>query len=1300
MKPLKLWLCVAACFLSISLFAQIDIPVDPLTGQAQVSVPLGAVSYGSLTVPITLSYDARGVKPQSSEGNAGMNWTLFAGGQVSREVRGLPDDYNGNASDATDQRRGWLINYATEVNNFTPTSDDNLTVCSDEFDDWTFINDLSYIRDSEPDVFSFDAPGLSGRFVFGADKLPKLMPYQDVKIEFSPSALNAPITQIIITKNEGTKYIFSLPETTNRISGSGGVIVSQMLTISELYRKAVKYNSSWKLTKIQAPTGEEINLTYSASSSLIKSNNIQVASASGTVYDQVYFRDFVETRKLSTIKSPQTTATVTYQSELLSRVEFTQKEATRSKTYQLNYLEAKNAAEQVTRKFLKEIRETNALCNSFPAFQFEYYDIVGTFNATTTIPFNSPDTKQDLWGYFNDIATSKVPTIYYYNSKAGAERYRFYPIPSVTPTATINNGADRAVNPNKIHFGSLKTITYPTGGTATISYEPNQYYDAEAATSQYGPGLRVKQVVLKDNVIAGSNDIITDYEYKAPDNTSSGKWVYRSVFGYHDVSNFYATTDDQSPEAAIYYSRVSVSQPGKGKRIYDYILPGMYPLTTASPDWNASQTKFVRGTSGSCVSVGELKKHYYSHPFAPNTNYDFERGLLSKVSDFNQAGQKVYEKSYTYQRLGTTSALVKGIRYHKLNGTSNISTGANAGSNIYVFSQYTLLANVGKVVLTEIERSADMTDVTKFHKKTTSYTYSNVHQMLQSIASDNSDGVTNKTRFKYAKDFSNLTNPNTADTKSKMLKKLNDDFRHGTPIETITSVIKSGTETTTGASIILYGNFPDSLGAERALPAETRTFFDQSGFTEATITPSSGSNQILDISSSVYKPANFVEGYDYLGNAITVSDISKARRAYHIGYKKSVPVLEISNAAANEVVYAGFETYTGGEFNIVPVGATYPAGRTGKKAIELAAGNVLERTSLTKGKGNYYRYSCWIFYSAPTQVSFKTYNGATLLQTAQISYTASDANQWKYYEGRISVTTAPSQFKLKVETTAGVMLDDIAFYPETADIAITTYDLFAGKSSVSDSRGNTIFYEYDALGRLSKTLDKDKNLRRTDEYYYKNQPYPALYSQFGASHLPHQVVKDVHATFYAPIGLNCDISPITYDWYVDGQLVGNNLTTFQYTFSQKKVYVLKLVVTNPTLGSQSTTVTYDVKTIGSGPIGLTAATSDGSTSYAYCDDYYGKTFTTSLTGCYVPEDVSYRWYYSTGGDVWNEYMVNNLPQTGATITFDALNVFGGVGNLVPYSIRCIASTICPVTGIESTSTSTVSITYNGSTLCP
>ena len=127
-----------------------------------MSVPLGAVSYGSLTVPVTLSYDARGVKPQSSEGIAGMNWNLFAGGQVSREVRGLPDDYNGNASDATDQRRGWLLNYATQVNNFTPTSDDNLAICSDELDDWTFINNLSYNRESGPVVFLFDARGLSG----------------------------------------------------------------------------------------------------------------------------------------------------------------------------------------------------------------------------------------------------------------------------------------------------------------------------------------------------------------------------------------------------------------------------------------------------------------------------------------------------------------------------------------------------------------------------------------------------------------------------------------------------------------------------------------------------------------------------------------------------------------------------------------------------------------------------------------------------------------------------------------------------------------------------------------------------------------------------------------------------------------------------------------------------------------------------------------------------------------------------------------------------------------------------------
>lgn len=808
------------CLLGLSTVAQPSIPVDPVTGRAQISVPLGEVSYGNLSVPIVLVYNGSGVKPQASEGSGGMNWDLIAGGKISRDLRGLPDDFYS----ASDARRGWLtMNYAQQINDFAFVADDNLAVCTDEVGDWTFIRDLLYTKDPEPDIFSFNAPGLSGQFVFGPDKLPKLIPYQDVKIEFTPAALDAPITGITITKSDGTKYKFVITESITRDANPSvyGQPITQFTTEMEHYRVPLKFTSAWSLSSIESPSGAKISFCYGNFCNTAgepdyyerlsnSKRNIELSSTASTAtsapFKQYYVQDIVETKDLYSISSPAKRVDLLSNGDgRITEVKFTGNGSTSTKSYRFQYVEAKNTTEQYGKRFLKQINESNSVCESFPAFQFEYYDITyGAQTATTSLVFNSPYLKQDYWGYFNDQAVSKNPTVYYYNTKTNAERYRFYPIPGLTATATIN-GANRAVNPAKIVYGSLKKITYPTGGTATVVYEPNDYHDAEANALQYGPGLRVKQVTIQDNVIAGSENIVYDYEYKLANNSSSGKWIYRSVFGYHDVGNFYATLDDQAKEPLILYERVKVKRSGRGETVYDYLLPGMYPLTTVS-DWKATQTKFVRGSSPTCVSYGELKKQYFSHPFAYNTNYDFERGLLSKITEYNAGLQVIQEKEFSYQRLGTPTVVVKGLRFELLKNTSDLVTGANLNANTYVYGRYELLANLGKVVLTETVRTPDMSDNAKKLETITTYNYSTTHRMLSDIVALNSDGNTYKTKFTYAKDFSNLTQPNPSDVNSMTIKKLNDGFMHASPVETISSVIKSGVETVTGASLNTYAS--------------------------------------------------------------------------------------------------------------------------------------------------------------------------------------------------------------------------------------------------------------------------------------------------------------------------------------------------------------------------------------------------------------------------------------------------------------------------------------------------------------
>ncbi|UZJ63161.1 hypothetical protein OKW96_11585 [Sphingobacterium sp. KU25419] len=57
----------------------------------------------------------------------------------------------------------------------------------------------------------------------------------------------------------------------------------------------------------------------------------------------------------------------------------------------------------------------------------------------------------------------------------------------------------------------------------------------------------------------------------------------------------------------------------------------------------------------------------------------------------------------------------------------------------------------------------------------------------------------------------------------------------------------------------------------------------------------------------------------------------------------------------------------------------------------------------------------------------------------------------------------------------GTAFDEIRIYPDNAQITTYTYDPKIGMTSKTDARGQTEYYEYDAMKRLIRILDMNKN---------------------------------------------------------------------------------------------------------------------------------------------------------------------------------------------------------------------------------
>jgi len=67
-----------------SLIKEVTTPVSLSSGTVNIDIPIYTLKHGDIAVPISLSYDASGVKVDAQPTWVGQNWSLKAGGMISR----------------------------------------------------------------------------------------------------------------------------------------------------------------------------------------------------------------------------------------------------------------------------------------------------------------------------------------------------------------------------------------------------------------------------------------------------------------------------------------------------------------------------------------------------------------------------------------------------------------------------------------------------------------------------------------------------------------------------------------------------------------------------------------------------------------------------------------------------------------------------------------------------------------------------------------------------------------------------------------------------------------------------------------------------------------------------------------------------------------------------------------------------------------------------------------------------------------------------------------------------------------
>jgi hypothetical protein len=226
-----------------------DIPVSPYTGVPNIDIPIYEIVSGDIKVPISISYHASGIKVAEEASRVGLGWAINAGGVISRSVYGEDDFLNAKYFDTSilelpegpDKGPLKWVQAGNQASMYNKVPGEP-TLGTLDLSDYIHTSS-SY--DFQPDQYSYNFNGYSGKFVLKRNKDVVLAKQDKIKIKI----LDPDAEEWEIVTSDGFRYLFEIVETYTdtelTTSGTGAT-----------------HKSSWYLTKIVSPAGKIVTFSY------------------------------------------------------------------------------------------------------------------------------------------------------------------------------------------------------------------------------------------------------------------------------------------------------------------------------------------------------------------------------------------------------------------------------------------------------------------------------------------------------------------------------------------------------------------------------------------------------------------------------------------------------------------------------------------------------------------------------------------------------------------------------------------------------------------------------------------------------------------------------------------------------------------------------------------------------------------------------------------------------------------------------------------------------------------------------
>lgn len=836
-------------------------PVSHYTGSPDIRIPLYTLRTRQIEIPIYLQYDASGFMPGKESGKVGHDWTLFAGGAITRTVNGVPDEF---------QCYGDIYNMCGHWHKLDNKFLNNDSVL------YLKQTDQEGAYETTPDLFSFNFLGHCGRFMIDHNRSPQVAGEGNYKIDLSGFAFQhvSSVTQesrIVITDGNGTRYTFG--GTRNALELSLLPIISNATGGSIPSTIANGVITSFYLTKIETQSGEVVLFNYLPDGFNVHSGYKDHQS----IQKNCYYADACGNFDGEANTENVTNSTAVLTTDVLTKTVCLESIVAPSGTVRFHYKEREQP-------FMKGPTHWN---NSIPLRLNDIEVLTPTdehvkgirlfqsfFGAKEKTPSRSLYCQRM---FLDSLYIGRDKYILEYNDRTGLPRPEtrgidlrgFYNGNDENGTLLPLHweGADNADlthrQPSFSHASKamLKRITYPTGGSTEFTYENHSYGLAiRKHYASFQPlnyiqnglvgGLRIKK-------IEHSNGEVKEYEYTTvhPDDgetvISSGVFNDIKTYAFYDsfdnigygITYLYLAEANgivhcaSYAESEIVYSRVTERVGNnEGYTVYEYTT---YEDAPDLPVLGTGTYAFINEEK----LTDKIRNMLYF--MLSYTSQWAERGKLKKQSEYKEDGTLLRETLYTYN---TDATRTQQAIY-------------SAGTRLYISGTYGIANSVAYYHypnwLTRKE-VREYTSLVDYISTTTEYSYNGNNKQISRMCTYNSDGSEYRTEYKYPVD-------------DIAYKEMVDSFVVFPVLEEKKFVNNKLTKTLTHH----YQKYHDKFFA----PAYTN----------------------LTMGNGTPHRQRTVHGYDERGNLLSQTEAGKPAESYIWGYGYQYPVAYLTNASLNEI---------------------------------------------------------------------------------------------------------------------------------------------------------------------------------------------------------------------------------------------------------------------------------------------------------------------------------------------------------------------------------------------------------------